>query len=108
MRDYEHEPRLTIAFSRLFFLPFAFLFCCLLPHACCLFSASFLLVLLPPNRLKSLEIWVRTETMMGNYAEVGKRLRDAGDEMRANSKLKSSESFVPVPGLLLTVPVTPA
>ena len=36
---------------------------------------------------------------MGNYAEVGKRLWDAGDELMANSKLKSSESSGPMVGL---------
>ena len=34
--------------------------------------------------------------MPGKHTEVGKRLWDAGDELRANSKLQSSESFVPV------------
>jgi type I restriction enzyme M protein len=37
--------------------------------------------------------------MLGNYTEIGKRVWDAADELRANSKLKSSESSVPVMGL---------
>ena len=38
---------------------------------------------------------------MGDYAEVEKHLWDGGDELRANSKLNSSESFFPVLGLTL-------
>ena len=38
---------------------------------------------------------------MGNYAEVGKGLWDAGDELRANSKLQSLGPFFPVLGLTL-------
>jgi type I restriction enzyme M protein len=37
--------------------------------------------------------------MMGNCAEVENRLWDAADDLRVNSKLKSSESSVPVLGL---------
>ena len=37
--------------------------------------------------------------MMGDYAEVEKHLWDGGDELRANSKLNSSESFVSLLGL---------
>ena len=36
---------------------------------------------------------------MGNYTKAENRLWDAGDELRANSKLKSSESFVSLLGL---------
>ena len=39
--------------------------------------------------------------MLGNRTEVGKRLRDTGDELRANLKLKSSESSGPMVGLAL-------
>ncbi len=39
--------------------------------------------------------------MMGNRMEVERRLRDAGDELRANLKLKSSGPFFPVLGLTL-------
>src|SRR5512140_207443 len=35
-----------------------------------------------------------------NFAELEKRLWDAADELRANSKLKSSEYSTPVPGLI--------
>lgn len=38
--------------------------------------------------------------MAGNHNEVEKRLWDAADELRANSKLKSSEYSVPVLGLI--------
>ncbi len=37
----------------------------------------------------------------GNNAKIEKRLWDAGDELRANSKLKSSESSVSALGLTL-------
>ncbi len=37
--------------------------------------------------------------MAGNHNEIEKRLWDAADELRANSKLKSSEYSVPVLGL---------
>jgi len=36
---------------------------------------------------------------MGNCAEVEKRLWDVGDKLRANSRLKSSESSVQMVGL---------
>ena len=39
--------------------------------------------------------------MPGKRTEVGKRLWDMGDELRANSKLKLSWSFFPVLGLTL-------
>ena len=39
--------------------------------------------------------------MPGKRTEVGKRLWDMGDELRANSKLKSSESSGPMVGLTL-------
>src|SRR3989338_188099 len=39
--------------------------------------------------------------MMVHYSEMEKRLWDMGDELRANLKLKSSESFFPVLGLTL-------
>ena len=39
--------------------------------------------------------------MLGNRTEVRKRLWDAGDELRANLKFKSSKSFFPVLGLTL-------
>jgi len=38
--------------------------------------------------------------MPGNHNEIEKRLWDAADELRANSKLKSSEYSVPVLGLI--------
>ncbi|HEX7408001.1 MAG TPA: class I SAM-dependent DNA methyltransferase [Candidatus Binatia bacterium] len=38
--------------------------------------------------------------MSGNHSDVEKRLWDAADELRANSKLKSSEYSVPVLGLI--------
>ncbi len=38
--------------------------------------------------------------MAGNNNEIEKRLWDAADELRANSKLKSSEYSVPVLGLI--------
>ncbi len=37
--------------------------------------------------------------MLGNYTEIEKRLGDAGDEPKANSKPKSSEFPVTVQGL---------
>ena len=37
--------------------------------------------------------------MLGNHEETENRLWDAVDELRANSKLKSSESFVSLLGL---------
>ena len=38
--------------------------------------------------------------MAKNINEIEKRLWDAADELRANSKLKASEYSVPVPGLI--------
>lgn len=38
--------------------------------------------------------------MPANYTDVEKRLWEAADELRANSKLKSSEYSVPVLGLI--------
>jgi type I restriction enzyme M protein len=38
--------------------------------------------------------------MPANHTEVEKRLWEAADELRANSKLKSSEHSVPVLGLI--------
>lgn len=38
--------------------------------------------------------------MPANYTDVEKRLWDAADQLRANSKLKSSEYSVPVLGLI--------
>lgn len=38
--------------------------------------------------------------MPANHNDLEKRLRDAADELRANSKLKSSEYSVPVLGLI--------
>ncbi|HEY6308864.1 MAG TPA: type I restriction-modification system subunit M N-terminal domain-containing protein, partial [Candidatus Angelobacter sp.] len=38
--------------------------------------------------------------MPGNHTNLEKRLWDAADELRANSKLKSSEYSVPVLGLI--------
>lgn len=38
--------------------------------------------------------------MAGNHSDLEKRLWDAADELRANSKLKSSEYSVPVLGLI--------
>jgi len=38
--------------------------------------------------------------MPANNTEIEKRLWDAADELRANSKLKSSEYSVPVLGLI--------
>ena len=38
--------------------------------------------------------------MPANHTEVEKRLWEAADELRANSKLKSSEYSVPVLGLI--------
>lgn len=37
--------------------------------------------------------------MLRNYAEVEKRWWDVGDELRANSKVKRSESSVAIPQL---------
>jgi type I restriction enzyme M protein len=37
---------------------------------------------------------------VGNNNQIEKRLWDAADEMRANSKLKSSEYSIPVLGLI--------
>ena len=39
-------------------------------------------------------------SMPSNTTEIEKRLWDAADELRANSKLKSSEYSVPVLGLI--------
>ncbi len=39
--------------------------------------------------------------MPANHTEIEKRLWEAADELRANSKLKSSEYSVPVLGLIL-------
>ena len=41
-----------------------------------------------------------TLTMPANYTELEKRLWEAADELRANSKLKPSEYSVPVLGLV--------
>ena len=38
--------------------------------------------------------------MAGNQTEIEKRLWDVADELRANSKLKSSEYSIPVLGLI--------
>lgn len=38
--------------------------------------------------------------MPGNHNDLEKRLWDAADELRANSKLKSSEFAIPVLGLI--------
>src|SRR6266436_4345485 len=38
--------------------------------------------------------------MPGNHNEIEKRLWDAADQLRANSKLKSSEYSIPVLGLI--------
>ena len=38
--------------------------------------------------------------MPGNHNDIEKRLWDAADELRANSKLKASEYSVPVLGLI--------
>jgi type I restriction enzyme M protein len=38
--------------------------------------------------------------MPANHTEIEKRLWDAADELRANSKLKSPEYSVPVLGLI--------
>src|SRR5580693_3191979 len=38
--------------------------------------------------------------MPANHTEIEKRLWDAADELRANSKLKSSEYSIPVLGLI--------
>src|SRR6266704_4905222 len=38
--------------------------------------------------------------MPGNHNEIERRLWDAADELRANSKLKSSEYSIPVLGLI--------
>lgn len=40
--------------------------------------------------------------MPANTTDIEKRLWDAADELRANSKLKSSEYSVPVLGLILS------
>jgi len=42
----------------------------------------------------------RKRDMPANHTEVEKRLWEAADELRANSKLKSSEYSVPVLGLI--------
>jgi len=44
--------------------------------------------------------WNGGEMAVGNNNEIEKRLWDAADEMRANSKLKSSEYSIPVLGLI--------
>ena len=41
-----------------------------------------------------------TQYMPANTTEIEKRLWDAADELRANSKLKASEYSVPVLGLI--------
>jgi len=46
------------------------------------------------------ELWKITPTMPANYTELEKRLWEAADELRANSKLKPSEYSVPVLGLV--------
>lgn len=38
--------------------------------------------------------------MPGNHTDIGKRLWEAADQLRANSRLKSSEYSVPVLGLI--------
>jgi type I restriction enzyme M protein len=38
--------------------------------------------------------------MPGNHTEIEKRLWEAADQLRANSRLKSSEYSVPVLGLI--------
>ena len=38
--------------------------------------------------------------MPANHTDIEQRLWEAADELRANSKLKSSEYFVPVLGLI--------
>jgi len=38
--------------------------------------------------------------MPGNHNEIERRLWDAADELRANSKLKAAEYSVPVLGLI--------
>jgi type I restriction enzyme M protein len=38
--------------------------------------------------------------MPGNHGEIEKRLWEAADELRANSRLKASEYSVPVLGLM--------
>jgi type I restriction enzyme M protein len=39
-------------------------------------------------------------SMPGNHNEIERRLWDAADELRANSKLKAAEYSVPVLGLI--------
>jgi type I restriction enzyme M protein len=43
---------------------------------------------------------LNSKPMPANHSELEKRLWDAADELRANSKLKSSEYSVPVLGLI--------
>lgn len=43
---------------------------------------------------------IKTLKMPANHTDLEKRLWDAADELRANSKLKSSEYSVPVLGLI--------
>src|SRR6266566_1266023 len=52
------------------------------------------------NSCKSNQFTPRKWTMPANHTEVEKRLWEAADELRANSKLKSSEYSVPVLGLI--------
>lgn len=49
------------------------------------------------NRLRN--AWWMVQ-VPGNHNDIEKRLWDAADEMRANSKLKSSEYSLPVLGLI--------
>jgi len=49
-----------------------------------------------PANISSLEL----TAMPANHTDLEKRLWDAADELRANSKLKSSEYSVPVLGLI--------
>src|SRR5207245_9127540 len=43
---------------------------------------------------------IKTRAMSRNHNDLEKRLWDAADELRANSKLKSSEFSIPVLGLI--------
>src|ERR1039458_2035967 len=55
--------------------------------------------ILIPARLKLLTLQPR-EIMANNHSELEKRLWDAADDLRANSKLKSAEYSIPVLGLI--------
>src|SRR5579859_6815430 len=56
---------------------------------------------LTPNRYDTVHTW--RSRMSGNHNDIETRLWDAADELRANSKLKSSEYSPPVLGLIFQI-----